>query len=166
MVGKLVEGSDAQKLLGRKVDEDGDIIDNTGNSIGKAERYTPEEKERDVNPMAGHKVNKDGEVRDENGELLGIVTDGHLPTLIGKEVDDNGYVIDNDGNRIGECTLIQNLPEPEEEEQELTPEELEKQKDAELAKKMNGIIVQTIERMQPICKDITDVRPHLVPIPI
>ena len=105
--------------------------------------------------MSGHKVNKDGEVRDENGELLGMVTDGHLPTLIGKEVDDNGYVIDNDGNKIGECTLMQNMPEPEEEE--MTPEELEKQKDAELAKKMNSIVVQTIEKMQPICKDITDV---------
>ncbi|KAL9101561.1 MAG: hypothetical protein Q9163_003190 [Psora crenata] len=157
IVGKLVEGSDAQKLLGRKVDEDGDILDNSGNSIGKAERYTPEEKKREINPMAGHKVNKDGEVRDENGELLGMVTDGHLPTLIGKEVDDNGYVIDNDGNKIGECTLIQNIPqEEEEEEQGLTEEELQKQKDAELAKKMNGIVVQTIEKMQPICKDITE----------
>ena len=155
IVGKLVEGSDAQKLLGRKVDEDGDILDNMGNSIGKAERYTPEEKERTINPMAGHKVNKDGEVRDENGELLGVVTDGHLPTLIGKEVDDNGYVIDNDGNKIGECTLIQNLPE--EEEEGPTEEELQRQKDAELAKKMNGIVVQTIEKMQPICKDITEV---------
>ena len=156
IVGKLVEGSDAQKLLGRKVDEDGEILDNTGNSIGKAERYTPEEKERDVNPMSGHKVNKDGEVRDENGELLGMVTDGHLPTLIGKEVDDNGYVIDNDGNKVGECTLIQNIPE-EEPEEELSEEELQRRKDAEIAKKMNGVVVQTIEKMQPICKDITDV---------
>ena len=156
VVGKLVEGSDAQKLLGRKVDEDGEILDNTGNSIGKAERYNPEEKERTINPMSGHKVNKDGEVRDENGELLGLVTDGHLPTLIGKEVDDNGYVIDNDGNKVGECTLIQNIEETPEEE--LTEEELQKRKDAEIAKKMNGIVVQTIEKMQPICKEITDVR--------
>ena len=163
VVGKLVEGSDAQKLLGRKVDEDGDILDSSGNPIGQAERYTPEEKERDVNPMSGHKVNKDGEVRDENGELLGMVTDGHLPTLIGKEVDDNGYVIDNDGNKIGECTLMQNIPDEEEPEPELTEEELQKQKDAEIAKKMNGIVVQTIERMQPICKDITDVSQSLSP---
>ena len=163
IVGKLVEGSDAQKLLGRKVDEDGDILDNSGNPIGKAERFTPEEKERDVNPMSGHKVNKDGEVRDENGELLGMVTDGHLPTLIGKEVDDNGYVIDNDGNKIGECTLIQNLQE--EEEEGPTEEELQKQKDAEIAKKMNGIVVQTIEKMTPICKEITDVSLATSPLP-
>ena len=110
--------------------------------------------------MAGHKVNKDGEVRDENGEILGYVTDGHLPTLVGKEIDDNGYVIDNDGNRIGECTLAENMPDEEEQEEELTPEQIEKQKDAELAKKMNGIVVQTIERMQPICKEITDVSLH------
>ena len=155
VVGKLVEGSDPDQLLGRKVDEDGDILDGQGNPIGKAERFKEEEKERQINPMSGHKVNKDGEVRDENGELLGVVTDGHLPTLVGKEVDDNGYVIDNDGNKIGECTLLQNLPD--EEDEGPTEEELQKQKDAELAKKMNGVVVQTIEKMQPICKDITEV---------
>ena len=161
VVGKLVEGSDEQKLLGRKVDEDGDILDSSGNPIGHAERYQEEEKERNINPMSGHKVNHDGEVRDENGELLGMVTDGHLPTLVGLEVDDNGYVVDNDGNKVGECTLMQNIPEDE--DVGPTEEEIQKAKDAEVAKKMNGIVVQTIEKMQPICKDITEV--SLAPCP-
>ena len=155
IVGKLDEESmpNAEKLLGRKVDEDGEILDKAGNSIGKAIRWTPEEKERRVNPMSGHKVNKDGEVRDENGELLGMVTDGHLPTLVGCEVDDNGFVIDNDGNKIGECTLIENLQEDE----GPTEEEIKKAHDADIAKKMNNIVVQTIEKMEPVCKNITDV---------
>ena len=157
IVGKLDEESmpNAEKLLGRKVDEDGEILDKAGNSIGKAIRWKPEEKERRVNPMSGHKVNSKGEVRDENGELLGMVTDGHLPTLVGCEVDDNGYVIDNDGNKIGECTLLENLPEDE--EVGPTEEELQKAEDAEIAKKMNNIVQQTIEKMQPVCKNITDV---------
>ena len=157
IVGKLDEESmpNAEKLLGRKVDEDGEILDKAGNSIGKAIRWKPEEKERRVNPMSGHKVNSKGEVRDENGELLGLVTDGHLPTLVGCEVDDNGFVIDNDGNKIGECTLIENIPEDE--DVGPTEEELKKAEDAEIAKKMNNIVQQTIEKMQPVCKNITDV---------
>ena len=157
IVGKLDEESmpNAEKLLGRKVDEDGEILDKAGNSIGKAIRWKPEEKERRVNPMSGHKVNSKGEVRDENGELLGMVTDGHLPTLVGCEVDDNGYVIDNDGNKIGECTLIENLPEDE--DVGPTEEELQQAENAEIAKKMNNIVRQTIEKMEPVCKNITDV---------
>lgn len=162
IIGRLVPGQDEKALIGRKVDDDGDILDKSGNVIGKAERWEPEKKERQVNPMSGHKVNKDGEVRDENGELLGKVTEGNLPTLIGKEVDDNGYVIDNDGNRVGECTLIENLPE---EEPEMTEEELEalrkKQEDAEIANKMNYILTQTIERIDPVLKQITEVCSHL-----
>ncbi|KAL8950745.1 MAG: hypothetical protein Q9222_003242 [Ikaeria aurantiellina] len=158
IIGRLIEGQDEQALVGRKVDDDGDILDKSGNVIGKAERWEPEKKERQINPMAGHKVNKDGEVRDENGELLGRVTEGHLPTLIGKEVDDNGYVIDNDGNRVGECTLIENIPE--EEEPEMTEEELEalrkKQEDAEIANKMNYILQQTLERIDPVLKNLTE----------
>jgi len=155
IVGKLDEETmpNAEKLLGRKVDDDGEILDKSGNSIGKAIRWTPEEKERNINPMSGHKVNKDGEVRDENGELLGMVTDGHLPTLVGLEVDDNGYVVDNDGNKVGECTLMQNLQEDE----GPTEEEIKKAHDADIAKKMNGIVVQTIEKMEPVCKNITEV---------
>ena len=160
IVGRVIEG-DPEKLLGRKVDDDGDILDKAGNSIGKAERFTPEEKERQVNPMAGHHVNREGEVRDENGELIGRLTEGNLGTCIGKEIDDNGYVVDNDGNRIGECTLIENIDEPEEEEEGPTEEELEamrmKEHDAEIAKKMTYILKETLDKMEPICKNITDV---------
>lgn len=165
IVGKLDEESmpNAEKLLGRKVDGDGEILDQSGNSIGKAIRWKPEEKERRVNPMSGHVVNSKGEVRDENGELLGMVTDGHLPTLVGCEVDDNGFVVDNDGNKIGECTLMENLPEDE--DIGPTEEELQKAEDAEIAKKMNNIVQQTIEKMQPVCKNITDVS-FLVSYPV
>ena len=155
IVGRVIEG-DPEKLEGRKVDADGDILDSSGNSIGKAERWRPEEKERQINPMSGHKVNKDGEVRDENGELIGKLTEGNLGSCIGKEIDDNGYVVDNDGNRVGECTLIENI-----QEDELTEEELEalrkKEQDAEIAKKMTYILKETLDKMEPICKNITEV---------
>ncbi|GFG21432.1 hypothetical protein IFM61606_01295 [Aspergillus udagawae] len=165
IIGRVIEG-DAKRLLGRKVDEDGDILDKNGNTIGKAERWEPEEKKRDVNAMSGRKVNKEGEVRDADGNLIGKLTSGNLPTLVGKVIDDNGYVVDNDGNKLGECTLLENLPEEKEEEPEVEPEagpteeEVEAQKkadqDRDLAKKMAGIIGQTLDRLQPTCKRIAE----------
>ena len=159
VVGRLIEG-DPKKLLGRKVDEDGDVLDKNGNSIGKAERWDPPEKERHINPMSGRRVNKDGEVRDADGNLIGKLTQGELSNLVGMEIDDNGYVIDNDGNKVGEATLIENLPE-EEQPEGPSPEELEemkkKEQDAEVARKMVGILQQTLDQITPICKQITEV---------
>ncbi|KAJ5644461.1 hypothetical protein N7507_010472 [Penicillium longicatenatum] len=166
IIGRLIEG-DAKRLLGRKVDEDGDVVDKNGNTIGKAERWEPEEKARDVNPMAGRKVNKEGEVRDADGNLIGKLTSGNLATLVGKSIDDNGYVVDNDGNKIGECTLLENIPEPEEpepepevEEEGPSPEEQEAQAKAEhdrqLAEKMCHILRQTLDQVKPICDMITE----------
>ncbi|KAF2277405.1 uncharacterized protein EI97DRAFT_290206 [Westerdykella ornata] len=152
IVGRVIEG-DLKKLVGHKVDEDGDITDKNGNTIGKAERWEPEEKERRINPMAGLRVNKDGEVRDQNGDLIGRLTAGDLGHCAGLEIDDNGYVVDNDGNKVGEVTLLENIVEEEEGE---TEEEKQKREDAELANKMANICQQTLERVQPICKQITE----------
>jgi Protein of unknown function (DUF3659) len=154
IIGRVIEG-DPKLLMGRHVDDDGDILDKNGNVLGKAERWEPEEKERHINPMSGHKVNKDGEVYDADGNLLGKLTEGDLKNLVGFEVDDNGYVIDNDGNRVGACTLLENLDEgPTEEELAAMRAEEESR---EIAKKMCGILQQTLEKMEPILNQITDV---------
>jgi len=153
IVGRVIEG-DPKKLVGRHVDDEGDIIDKNGNVIGKAERWEPEEKEREVSPMSGYRVNKEGEVRDKNGDVIGKLTDGNLLACIGKQVDDNGNVVDQDGNKLGECTLIENIPE--EEEEEATPEQLKEEEEREIAKKIGNIINQTIDQMKPICDQITD----------
>ncbi|KAF2435860.1 hypothetical protein EJ08DRAFT_625513 [Tothia fuscella] len=155
IVGRVTEG-DVKKLVGHKVDEEGDITDKNGNSIGKAERWEPEEKARKINPMSGMHVNKEGEVRDENGDLVGRLTAGDLGHCTGLEIDDNGYVIDNDGNKVGEVTLLENIAEEEEEDEDMTEEELQRKQDAELADKMANICQQTLERVQPVCKQITD----------
>lgn len=162
VIGRLIEG-DAKRLLGRRVDEDGDVADKNGNTIGKAERWEPEEKQRDVNPMSGRKVNKEGEVRDADGNLIGKLTSGNLATLVGKKIDDNGFVVDNDGNKLGECTLLENIPE--EEEEGPTAEEQEAQakaeQDRQLAEKMCHILRQTLDQVKPVCKQITDVSSYL-----
>lgn len=158
VIGRLVEG-DAKRLLGRKVDEDGDVQDKNGNAIGRAERWEPEEKQRNINPMLGRKVTREGEVRNADGDLIGKLTSGNLATLSGKEIDDNGYVVDNDGNKVGECTLLENIP-AEEPEPGPSPEEQEARKkeeeDKQLAKKMSSIVGQTLDRVQPICRMISE----------
>jgi hypothetical protein len=158
IIGRVVEG-DPKKLIGHKVDEDGDINDKNGNVIGKAERWEPEEKERRINPMAGMRVNKEGEVRDENGDIIGRLTAGDLGHCAGLEIDDNGYVIDNDGNKVGEVTLLENIAEEEDE----TEDEKKRREDAELADKMANICQQTLERVQPVCKQITEVCTSFAP---
>jgi hypothetical protein len=112
--------------------------------------------------MSGRKVTKEGEVRDADGNLIGKLTNGNLPTLVGKSIDDNGYVVDNEGNKIGECTLLEHIPEPESEEEEgPTPEEQEAaaktEQDRQLAERMGHILRQTLESVKPVCKMIQEV---------
>lgn len=154
IVGRVIEG-DPKKLVGRHVDDDGDIVDKNGNVIGRAERWEPEEKLREISPMAGLRVNKEGEVRDRNGDVVGRLTDGNLLACVGKEINDNGYVVDQDGNKLGECTLLENIPE-EEEEAQITPEQLKEEEEREVARKIGNIIYQTLEKMEPLCKQITE----------
>ncbi|KAJ4350770.1 hypothetical protein N0V95_004447 [Ascochyta clinopodiicola] len=155
IIGRIIEG-DIKKLTGHHVDEDGDINDKNGNVIGKAERWEPEEKERRINPMSGMRVNKEGDVRDENGDVIGRLTAGDLGHCAGLEIDDNGYVIDNDGNKVGEVTLLGNIQEEEEIPEDETDEERQRREDSELADKMAGICQQTLERVQPVMKQITE----------
>lgn len=153
IIGRVLDG-DAKRLQGRQVDEDGDIQDKNGNTVGRAERWEPEEKPRRISPMSGRKVTREGEVRDADGNLIGKLTSGNLGALVGQEIDDNGYVVDNDGNKVGECVLLENIPGP-------SPEELEAQKredaDRELATKMSRIVGQTLDRVRPICKMVSEV---------
>ena len=156
IVGRVVEG-DIQRLLGHSPDEDGEILDKNGNVIGRAERWEPEEKVRRINPMSGMRVNKEGEVRDENGDLVGRLTDGDLGHCVGQEVDDAGNVVDVDGNKIGEVTLLENIADDYEgpTEEELA-EAAKREEERQVAEKMAGICTQTLEKMQPICKQITE----------
>ncbi|KAL1841188.1 hypothetical protein VTJ49DRAFT_7357 [Mycothermus thermophilus] len=158
IVGRLVSG-DPKVLFGRPVDEDGDILDRNGNSIGKAERWEPEEVEKEKNPMSGRRVNREGGVVDEHGNLIGKLTSGELSVCIGKEIDDDGDVVDSKGNTIGHCSLLEDIP-PEPEPEGETAEEKEKreqlERDKKLASQMAACVEQCLESIRPICKMITE----------
>jgi hypothetical protein len=173
-VGRLISG-DAKALVGRAVDDDGEITDSNGNVIGKAERWEEEEKEKKHNPLAGRKVNREGNVVDADGNIIGKLTSGELLDCSGKEVDEDGDVFNQKGTVIGHVSLLEDIPkeeepEPEEPEGETEEErikreeaEAEEKKTAEEAEKNKKLaqqlayqIEQTLERLRPICKSIND----------
>ncbi|KAK3292086.1 uncharacterized protein B0H64DRAFT_220855 [Chaetomium fimeti] len=156
IVGRLISG-DGKILFGRAVDEDGDILDKNGNTVGKAERWEPEQVEHKKNPMSGRRVNREGNVVDEDGNLIGKLTSGTLTICSGKDIDDDGDVVDYKGNIIGHCSLLEDIPEEPKEE---SPEEKEKREQAErdkkLAVQMSVCIEQCLDSIRPICKLITE----------
>ena len=163
IIGQLIEG-DVKKLSGKFVDSDGDVLDNNGNSIGKAERWEEEEKEVSKHPAAGRKANREGNVVDENGDVIAKLTEGEVTKCAGKEIDNDGDIINQKGHVVGHVTLLEHIPAPPEEESEEpkeSEEEMEKRKQVEQDRKLAGqlatCIEQSIDKLQPILKMITDV---------
>ncbi|KAI1826798.1 hypothetical protein F4861DRAFT_496326 [Xylaria intraflava] len=152
VVGRLVSG-DARALAGRSVDDDGDICDRNGNVLGHAERW--EEPEEEPNPMSGRKVNREGNVVDENGDVIGKLTTGELSQCAGKKIDDDGDVVDQKGTVLGHCSLLEEIPEPTETDEE-REERLKKEQDNEIAKKISVCIEQSLDKIKPICKMIVE----------
>ncbi|KAI1092048.1 hypothetical protein F5B19DRAFT_238340 [Rostrohypoxylon terebratum] len=108
----VVSGDDFQKLIGKKVDADGDILDKNGNVIGHAERAEaeepeePEEEKVDYSMLRDKKVNKLGNVVDDKGQIWGHVVQGILKNLIGKKVGDHGEIFNDAGQVIGKAEPI------------------------------------------------------------
>ncbi|KAJ4854740.1 uncharacterized protein T069G_10298 [Trichoderma breve] len=152
IVGRLTEG-DPKKLFGRQVDEDGDVVDSNGNVLGKAERWEPEEVERKKAPYAGRKVNREGNVLDEEGNLIAKLVSGDVSACSGKEVDEDGDVVNYKGDTVGHVALLEDIPKE-------TEEDIKKREEAEndrkLASKLAGCIEQSLDKIRPICKMITD----------
>lgn len=164
VVGRLISG-DPKALAGRSVDEDGDVMDRNGNVLGKAERWEEPEVEKKRDPLAGRRVNREGNVVDDDGNIIGKLVSGDLQICSGKEVDDDGDVVNSKGHTIGHVSLLENIPpEPEhvetEEERKAREEEAkqkaEDEKDRKLAGQLGGCIEQSLDKIRPLCKLITD----------
>ncbi|KAI1112276.1 hypothetical protein F5Y14DRAFT_277994 [Nemania sp. NC0429] len=116
----VVVGDDWEKLIGKKVDADGDILDKNGNVVGHAERQEeeepeePAEEEIDYSMLKDKKVNKLGNVVDDKGQVWGHVVQGIVKNLAGKKVGDKGQIFNDAGKVIGQAE-----PVPESERQEV-----------------------------------------------
>ena len=157
VVGRLTSG-DPKSLFGRSVDQDGDVVDKNGNVLAKAERWEEPEEEKKQGPMAGRKVNREGNVVDEDGNIIGKLTSGDITTCAGKEIDDDGDVINSKGNTVGHVALLEDIPpEPEPEETEEQKKEREQaENDKKLAAQLGYSIGQSLDKIKPILKMITD----------
>ncbi|KFA51416.1 hypothetical protein S40293_03201 [Stachybotrys chartarum IBT 40293] len=169
VVGRLTSG-DAKKLSGRSVDEDGDVVDRNGNVLGKAERWEePEEPvvEKKKDPLAGRKVNREGNVTDEDGNIIGKLVTGDLAICSGKEIDDDGDVVNSKGHTIGHVSRLEDIPpepeaEPEEtaEEKKAREEQEEAAKAAEKDKKLAGqlgyVVEEALGKVKPLCSKMTE----------
>ncbi|RAK98184.1 DUF3659 domain-containing protein [Aspergillus ibericus CBS 121593] len=108
VVGRLVEG-DPQALQGYEVDEDGEIVDQHGTVLGRAERCEPPEEtveEPDLSVLGGKLVNKMGNVVDTDGVVLGRLVAGNPRKLAGKTVDEQGQVWDSSGHVVGQAEVL------------------------------------------------------------
>ncbi|PFH55727.1 hypothetical protein XA68_17725 [Ophiocordyceps unilateralis] len=130
VIGRLVEG-DAKKLRGKLADEEGYILDDSGNKVGRGEPLpdaerpqeegkdnevlTEEEKKEneagqgeeeeepplDYSVLKGTKVNKSGNLVDGDGDIIGRLVEGDAKQLIGRRADADGYIWNDSGKKVG-----------------------------------------------------------------
>jgi hypothetical protein len=93
-------------------DKDGNIWNDGGQIIGKAELVPESERQGEKEgPFAGFSspvVTKDGKVADSQGVIIGRLIEGDAKKLYGKEVDPDGDVLDKVKifrSPIGEASL-------------------------------------------------------------
>ncbi|KAI6778967.1 uncharacterized protein J7T54_002609 [Emericellopsis cladophorae] len=108
-VGTLIDG-DAKKLKGSKVDEDGDVLDRNGNTVGKAEPWdepeAEEEPEADRSVLAGKRVNKAGNVVDGSGVIFGKVVEGNASSMVGRMCNKQGQILSESGDVLGQAEVV------------------------------------------------------------
>lgn len=171
LIGKLTDGV-LEKFVGQKIDDHGDIIHQKGITIGDVTLLEDIQQPKDVSPMAGLKVNKNGEVDNADGDLVGKLTDGLLTECARRKIDNDGDVVDSKGTAIGHVSILEDIPEPDPEpepepeaEPQPEPEETEEEKekrlqeeqDKKLAIQMANCISQSLDRIRPILKMITEI---------
>ncbi|KAH8765394.1 hypothetical protein F5883DRAFT_461235 [Diaporthe sp. PMI_573] len=105
-------------LIGRKVDENGIIWNDSGKEIGRAEPIPDNElqelmESKPFESFEGNTIDGKGKVMWE-GQQVGQVIEGDIKVLQGKTVDPDGEILDKAGNVIGKAERW--------EEEEVAPE--------------------------------------------
>ncbi|KAI3392796.1 hypothetical protein diail_5187 [Diaporthe ilicicola] len=118
-IGRITQGIMAH-LVGRKVDENGIIWNDSGKEIGRAEPIPDNElqelmESKPFESFEGNTIDAKGKVMWE-GQQVGQVIEGDLKVLQGKTVDPDGEVLDKAGNVIGKAERWEEEEVAEEEE--------------------------------------------------
>ncbi|KAI8637190.1 hypothetical protein BD408DRAFT_486385 [Parasitella parasitica] len=148
----------APKLAGFKVDDNGNVIDNEGHIVARAEMI-PHEEELDPNKpfnpntmVDEHspRVRKSGKVVDEDDNIVGEVDKSSAHKLAGFPVDDDGNIIDNEGHTVGKAKMYDKKTE------EQLKEEAEEEEYRKIADQMSQSIQISLDKIKPVLKNITD----------
>ena len=93
--------------------------------------------------------------------MIGKLTEGEVSKCAGKEIDNDGDIINEKGQTLGHVTLVEDIPEPEPEEPQETEEEIAERKQLEQDKKLAGqmatVVGQSLDKIKPILQMITEV---------
>jgi hypothetical protein len=104
--GRVVEG-DVKRMVGRMCDKNGNILSESGDILGKAELVPEGEreglKEGPFAELEGCTVAKDGTVVTPAGDIVGRVIKGDAKILFGRAVDEDGDILDKNGNVLGKA---------------------------------------------------------------
>ncbi|OHW96117.1 lea domain-containing protein [Colletotrichum incanum] len=155
-LGKLTSG-ELSVCAGKKINEDNDVVDSKDRVVGHVTLLEdlPEKK----GPMEGRRVNRQGEVVDEDGNVIGKLTTGEVSICSGKVINSDNDVVDSKDRVVGHVSLLEDIPEVEEEAPAETEEEKKAREEAEadrkLARNLGALIEQGLDRLRPICKMIT-----------
>jgi hypothetical protein len=88
-------------------DKNGNVMSEAGDIIGRAELVSESEREGEkTGPFSdfdGLSVAKEGKVTDARGVVVGRLIQGDAKLLFGKHVDDDGDVLDKNGNVLGKA---------------------------------------------------------------
>ncbi|GAW13808.1 hypothetical protein ANO14919_031980 [Xylariales sp. No.14919] len=102
--GRVIEGS-LPRLIGKMCDKNGFIRNEAGDVIGKCELIPEAEregmKEGPFAELSGCTVTKEGKVVTVGGDVVGRLVSGDPKVLAGRPVDDEGDVVDKNGNVLG-----------------------------------------------------------------
>ncbi|KAH7120275.1 hypothetical protein B0J13DRAFT_567734 [Dactylonectria estremocensis] len=115
LFGRVIEGH-IGSLVGRMCDKDGNVRGESGDVIGRAE-LVPEDQRQGTRDgpfadLGGCTVSHGGKVVTASGEVVGRLVSGDEKALYGRPVDEDGDILDRNGNEIGKA---ERWEEPEEE---------------------------------------------------
>ncbi|KAI8991831.1 hypothetical protein BDF20DRAFT_968158 [Mycotypha africana] len=148
----------AATWAGFKVDEEGNVYDNDGHIVGRAKMVEPEqskEKKKPFNPNTmvdehSPTVRKSGKIIDENDNVVGHVDKTAARRFAGFPVDDDGNIINEEGQTVGKAKM-----ENQKSEEQLK-EERQEEEQRKIVDQLTNCIQQSLDKIQPILKQITD----------
>ncbi|CAJ2505767.1 Uu.00g131610.m01.CDS01 [Anthostomella pinea] len=104
--GRVIEGP-LPRLIGKMCDKQGFIRNEGGDVIGKCELVPEAEregmKEGPFSELQGCTVTKEGKVVTPGGDVVGRLVSGDPKALAGRPVDDDGDILDKNGNQLGQA---------------------------------------------------------------